>query len=262
MHRIDGAGHIGNMFTEGDPLTGTPATVVTDDWLNEMQEEIMSVLTAAGITASKGTVNQLLAAVVKKNGDTMTGDLNISGATDKTLLVQGTNNSASGTLDLKGKTSGGTTTHYRAIAGPTAVGFGSISSHPAFISTADTVRLQIGATGLFSALPVGYQSSQQTITNATMLTLAHGLGGTPKHVWVTIICINSEFGYGASEEASVQLNNDEADAAEHGVCVSADATNIYVQKGASTLPVYNKSSPGVGAAITNANWKFIVRANP
>lgn len=64
MHRIDGPsatpdGH----FTEGSPSGGVPATTVTDDWLNDVQEEIISVLTAAGITPVKGVQNQLLSAL-------------------------------------------------------------------------------------------------------------------------------------------------------------------------------------------------------
>lgn len=33
MHRIDGTGYAtGNLFTEGDPVTATPATTVTEYW--------------------------------------------------------------------------------------------------------------------------------------------------------------------------------------------------------------------------------------
>lgn len=64
MHRIDGAGAApGNLFTEGNPTAGTPATVVTDDWLNAVQEEISTVVEAAGIALSKPSNNQLLAAL-------------------------------------------------------------------------------------------------------------------------------------------------------------------------------------------------------
>jgi hypothetical protein len=64
MHRIDGAGAtVDNKFTEGDPVGGVQATVVTDDWLNDVQEELMSVLTAGGITPVKGTQDQVLKAI-------------------------------------------------------------------------------------------------------------------------------------------------------------------------------------------------------
>lgn len=66
MHRIDGPGATAdNRFTDGDPTGSVPATVVTDDWLNDVQEEILSVLTDQNITPAKGTQNQLLAAIKK-----------------------------------------------------------------------------------------------------------------------------------------------------------------------------------------------------
>lgn len=64
MHRIDGPGAtIDNKFTEGNPATSVPATDVTDDWLNDVQEELMTLLTNAGITPVKGTQNQILSAL-------------------------------------------------------------------------------------------------------------------------------------------------------------------------------------------------------
>jgi hypothetical protein len=64
MHRIDGAGStVDNKFTEGDPVGGVQATVVTAPWLNDMQEELMSVLNAAAIAPVKGTQDQLLKSI-------------------------------------------------------------------------------------------------------------------------------------------------------------------------------------------------------
>ena len=64
MHRIDGpAAAPGGFFTEGDPNVGTPATVMTDDWANAVQEELVAVIAAAGIGLSKPSNAQLLAAL-------------------------------------------------------------------------------------------------------------------------------------------------------------------------------------------------------
>lgn len=64
MHRIDGPGATaGNLFTEGNPALGVPATVVTDDIMNDIQEEIISPIEDQGIALVKGTQNQLLAAI-------------------------------------------------------------------------------------------------------------------------------------------------------------------------------------------------------
>ena len=64
MHRIDGYGATeDNEFTEGDPGNEIPATDVTDDWLNDMQEELANVVEAAGIELVKGNQTQLLEAI-------------------------------------------------------------------------------------------------------------------------------------------------------------------------------------------------------
>lgn len=64
MHRIDGPGAtVDNKFTEGDPVGGIQATVLTDDWLNDVQENLIAVLVAAGVTPTKGRTNDLLDSV-------------------------------------------------------------------------------------------------------------------------------------------------------------------------------------------------------
>lgn len=76
MHRIDNAtntasvptpGAVGpnpdGFFTGGNPAGGVPATVVTSDWANAVQEEICQVIAAAGITLSKTVRTQLRDAI-------------------------------------------------------------------------------------------------------------------------------------------------------------------------------------------------------
>ena len=62
--KTTGTGQPG-FFTAGDPQTGEGATVVTDDWLNMVQEELISVVQAAGIALDKTDRGQLLAAIRK-----------------------------------------------------------------------------------------------------------------------------------------------------------------------------------------------------
>lgn len=65
MHRIDGSGATAeNLFTEGNPLSATPATQVTADWLNATQEEISGAIEGAGIALDKEDNGQLLAAII------------------------------------------------------------------------------------------------------------------------------------------------------------------------------------------------------
>jgi hypothetical protein len=50
-------------FTKGNPGTGTPATVPGQDWFNSVQEELVGVILAAGLTLDKTNRAQLLAAL-------------------------------------------------------------------------------------------------------------------------------------------------------------------------------------------------------
>lgn len=50
-------------FTNGNPATGAAATVVDADWLNRIQEELITFLTAAGITPSKTNYTQVAQSV-------------------------------------------------------------------------------------------------------------------------------------------------------------------------------------------------------
>lgn len=64
MHRIDTSTATSDgLFTEGDPLVPTPATVVSADWLNAVQEEIVNTLSAAGIAPNKTDNTQLVTAI-------------------------------------------------------------------------------------------------------------------------------------------------------------------------------------------------------
>lgn len=52
------------MWTEGNPGTGVPATEISGDWMNAVQEEIIAVLTEAGVTPVKANNGQLVAAII------------------------------------------------------------------------------------------------------------------------------------------------------------------------------------------------------
>lgn len=80
MHKIDSTGTSASLptpgavgatvgyFTEGDPNTATPATVVSADWLNAVQEELVGVIEGLGITLDKTSQSQLLAALKRLSG--------------------------------------------------------------------------------------------------------------------------------------------------------------------------------------------------
>jgi len=57
MKRIDGPGHVGNLFTEGTPPS-VPATDVKSDWLNALQEELATFIESRGITLDQTGANK------------------------------------------------------------------------------------------------------------------------------------------------------------------------------------------------------------
>lgn len=74
MFRIDDPTAVGSLptpeaagtegyFTEGNPGSGVPATLVRGSFLNMVQEELRAVVVAGGLTPSKTTYDQLLNAI-------------------------------------------------------------------------------------------------------------------------------------------------------------------------------------------------------
>lgn len=81
-------------FTDGNPATSTPATIVPAEWLNAVMMELSNVVTAAGLTLSKPTYNQVLAAIKRLGQSTIiladTGAANAYAAVNSPPLVAGT----------------------------------------------------------------------------------------------------------------------------------------------------------------------------
>ncbi|WP_439861640.1 hypothetical protein [Pseudomonas sp. MBLB4136] len=64
MHRIDApSATVDNKFTEGSPSGGVPATVLTAEWLNDIQENLAALIEGAGIALTKGRALDLLDAI-------------------------------------------------------------------------------------------------------------------------------------------------------------------------------------------------------
>ena len=64
MHRIDtSTATPDNKFTEGDPTVPVAATTVSAEWLNAVQEELVAVITGAGLELKKSDNGQLWQAI-------------------------------------------------------------------------------------------------------------------------------------------------------------------------------------------------------
>jgi len=95
MYLIDSDGATNdNKFTDGDPGTGTVATVLPAEYLNMLQDELAAVIAAAEIELDKGTNDQLMTA------------LTTLGLRSATTAVRGVVELATSTETLAGADSG------------------------------------------------------------------------------------------------------------------------------------------------------------
>lgn len=63
MHKIDGAGHVNGQFVSEDAAAGRPPTLVTPEWLNAVQGELVALVEAAGLTLDKTNLRQVAEAI-------------------------------------------------------------------------------------------------------------------------------------------------------------------------------------------------------
>lgn len=111
-----------------------------------------------------------------------------------------------------------------------------------------------------SPLGKGYNSGNQTITTAGLLTLAHGLGAAPELIAYSLVCLTTEAGWAVGDVAAVDFSHTST-AANRINTAYADATNVYVRfsSEAACFILGNKAT-GVATGLTNGNWALRVRA--
>ena len=98
-----------------------------------------------------------------------------------------------------------------------------------------------------------FTSSDQTITAAGSLTIAHGLSGSPDMVQVFLVCVTGEANYTTGDVVLWGANTTNA---VKGLSVRPDGTNINVRF-ASTTSTFNlpDRTTGNDSVLTNANWR-------
>jgi hypothetical protein len=127
-------------------------------------------------------------------------------------------------------------------------------------------RLALGTTGhvlqsdgtdtITGPVPWLYTSAQQTVTSATLLTLAHGLPAKPSEVQVSLLCTTADSPYLVGEEIVVTPNQQSTNTV--GAICSWDATNIRIRTGNSGFNYWDNS--GTVLSLTLSRWRYIARA--
>lgn len=106
-----------------------------------------------------------------------------------------------------------------------------------------------------------FTSSDQTITAAGALTIAHSLGAVPSFVQAYLVCQTGELGYTAGDVLVCPLTMDMSATSSRGVSCVVDATNLNIRFGSSaaSIGVLNKGT-GNATSITDGNWKIRFKA--
>jgi len=213
MHRIDHATALpGNLFTEGNPATATPATTVTDDWLNDVQGNICDVIETAGIELDKGEFTQLTLAIqalildafgayttpplfdsttkpattefVRRSGLQKSGIVSVAGATNITASHIGGTISCSGaggyTLTLPGAAAvaqGATVTIINSGTGPITVQRGGADLIYMGSATPTSITVAAGDTVVLEA----WTSIWIASSGAALLPFSGNFASSPYH---------------------------------------------------------------------------------
>ena len=228
MHRIDGPGAtVDNRFTDGDPVAGIQATMVTDDWANDIQEELMSLLTAAGISPVKGTQNQVLAALRSLSPGI------IGSMRNARMSVIAASTVATFTVDqvVVGSSLGGAT--YRLNGFNKAINLGGTGAGGMDTGTAPVS----GFVGLYAIYNPTTSTSALLAVNATSALLPNVYGGANMPAGYTASALVSVWPTSASGQFVVGLQTDR----EIGI-----SSNIVLT---TTTPQASLTSLSISAAV-------------
>lgn len=112
----------------------------------------------------------------------------------------------------------------------------------------------------YTTRPRHFRSAQQTITNAGLLTLAHGLGGKPDSLEFHLVCQTADDGYTVGDEVNIGATPaDFGSVGGYGVSCVPDTTNISIRYGVSGQIITQKAS-GSTNVVTNANYRAVFLA--
>jgi len=113
--------------------------------------------------------------------------------------------------------------------------------------------------------PTRYVSPEQTISPASVVSVAHGLGTSPVTITAYLICKTSEWGYAVDDKVMAPTIEVSNTAADYGIMAGGNLTDVFFVTGDNGVLVAQKTSSGGapiggGQIITPANWRVIIVA--
>jgi hypothetical protein len=122
-------------------------------------------------------------------------------------------------------------------------------------STVSVTRLE--AISIFTK---EYESAQQTITNAGLLTLTHGLSVKPKLLDFYLVCTAADVGYSIGDQIQANLNSTTSSTNRYNTYY-VTTTQIFLRFADNVQPFItgNKSS-GAAVGADTLKWNLVVRA--
>jgi hypothetical protein len=103
------------------------------------------------------------------------------------------------------------------------------------------------------------ETAEQTITNGTLVEVAHKLNTTPNEVAGYLKCKTAEAGFAIDDRVALPAFEDGG--VDYGVQLTWNETNVGFTPGASGVRLMNKAT-GAMATITNASWRVVLRCRP
>lgn len=115
------------------------------------------------------------------------------------------------------------------------------------------------ATSGSSVFTSSFVSTDQTITAAGSLTLAHGLGAMPTLIQSRLRCTTADNGYSIGDELIISTTGGAS--TNYGIICVPDATNLNLRFGSQAQVFWTLGkATGNGVNIVPTSWVFIIRA--
>jgi len=133
-------------------------------------------------------------------------------------------------------------------------------------TTATAARTTLGAASAATVAGLPFtsiaESGQFGVTAGSLITYAHGLGSVPQLMQVRAICLSADGGYAVND--LILLNHSVGDRAGSsnsiGIQVRFNASNIYVQIGATHFHNSLNKSGGAVVTLDDAKWGLFIKA--